>query len=385
MCLKAYKSVIISVDDSYTKALITMKLHLILIGNKFVYNSSLREYVLRNIEKEGHFIDAITYFKDSDNSLFLYLEEQLNGESKLVVITTKKSFSTIGKLICTAIEDNQVLHDGMLIPQKASLFEERSYLLEHKESLLNVIEMDESKKMPTLLLRDTNTQATIHLFEEEEETLINILSPIAQTFEVKFFITKLVDGWLRIDIFSKRYGDISKFIDSVKKLLPNNIIASSNIVVYIIEKLASQGKTISFAESCTGGLLSYYFTRENGASKILEGSLVTYSNALKENWLAVSHETLQENGAVSYDVVREMSEGVVSVSGADYALSISGIAGDGGGTVQKPVGTVYIGVRSHKQSSEKHLQFYGDRNYIQEQSALYAIKMLLLLDKETFF
>ena len=106
---------------------------------------------------------------------------------------------------------------------------------------------------------------------------------------------------------------------------------------------------------------------------------------LKENWLAVTHNALEENGAVSREVVTEMSEGAMNVSSADYTLSISGIAGDGGGTDEKPVGTVFIGARSETAHKEEHLNFSGDRNYVQHQSALYAIKMLLLLDKETFF
>lgn len=362
-----------------------MKLHLIFIGNKFIYNRSLKEYILRDIEKNSDFINSITYFKDSDNSLFLYLEEELNSANKLIVVTTKKYFSTIGKLICTATNDNQILCDGMLIPQKASLFEKGSYLLEYGNSILNVIEMDELKNMPSVLLQEVDTKAIVHFFEEDEDTLKIILTPIAQTYEVKFYVTRIVDGWLRVDVLSKRYGDISKFIQSAKKLLPKNMIVSSNIVLYIIDKLSVYAKKISFAESCTGGLLSYYFTKENGASKVLDGSLVTYSNSLKENWLAVSSDTLKQSGAVSYDVVRQMSEGVVNVSSADYAISISGIAGETGGTQEKPVGTVYIGIRSKNKNIEKHLQFYGDRNYVQEQSVLYAIKMLLLIDKEAFF
>jgi len=363
----------------------TMKLHLIFIGNKFVYNTSLKEYIIRRIESETEFISSITYFKSSDNSVFLYLQEQLNTQEQIIIVTTKKNFSTVGKLICTATSDNQILKDGMLIPQKASLFQERTYLLEHNETVVNVMQIDEGEKMPQLLLVSKETQASVHVFNEEKDTLISILSPISQMYEVNFFVNKKVDGWLRIDIVSKRYGDISKFINGAKKLLPRKLIASENIIHHIIEKLETAEKKISFAESCSGGLLAYYFTRHNGASKILDGSLLTYSNALKENWLAVSHETLSENGAVSSEVVSEMSEGAMNVSSADYTLSISGIAGDGGGSDEKPVGTVYIGVRSKNSHIEEHLLFSGDRNYVQEQSAMYAIKMLLLIDKETFF
>ena len=362
-----------------------MKLHLIFIGNKFVYNSSLKEYVLRRIESESEFISSVTHFKSRDNSLFLYLQERLNSGEKIIIITSKKNFSTVGKLICTATSDNQVLNADMLIPQKVSLFEERSYLLEYNNTIVNVMQIDEGQCMPQILMPSNETQATVHVFEEEKDVLISILTPIAQMYEVTFSVTKEIEGWLRIDISSKRYGDISHFISGVKKLLPKKLIASSNIVAYIIERLSSIGKKISFAESCTGGLLSYYFTKENGASKILDGSLVTYSNDLKENWLAVSNDTLVKYGAVSSDVVEEMSEGVMNVSHADYTLSISGIAGDGGGTKEKPVGTVYVGVRSKLQHIENHLLLNGDRNYVQHQSTLHAIKLLLLIDKETFF
>jgi nicotinamide-nucleotide amidase len=362
-----------------------MKLHLIFIGNKFIYNLALKEYILRQIENNSDFIDSITYFKSSDNSLFLYIEERLNTEEKIIIITNKSNFSTIGKLICTATSDNQVLQDGMLMPQKATLFEERSYLLEYNSALVNVLQIDENEKMPILLMPSKETKASVHIFEEDSDTLVTILSPIAQTFEVSFFVTQIIDGWIKVDISSKRYGDISKFIHAGKKLLPKKLIASSDIVPYIIERLSTLSKRVSFAESCTGGLLTYYFTKNNGASAVLDGSLVTYSNALKENWLAVEHATLVENGAVSEEVVSEMSEGAMNVSNADYTLSVSGIAGDAGGTDEKPVGTVYISARSKERHSEKHLHLNGDRNYVQNQSALYAIKMLLLIDKETFF
>jgi len=362
-----------------------MKLHLIFIGNKFIYNRPLKEYILRNIEQDVNFIDSITFFKESDNSLFLYLEQELNSIDKVLIVTSKQHFSTVGKVICTVTGDNQVLKEGMLIPQKATLFEERSYLLQYNSAIVNVMSMEENEKVPEVLLQVVSTKATIHILDETKEDIKSILTPLAQTYEVNFSVTTYVEGWLRVDISSKKYGDISKFIHAAKNLLPKKLIASANIIEYIIERLSSQNKTITFAESCTGGLLAYYFTKHNGASKILEGSLVTYSNALKENWLAVDHEILESVGAVSAEVVAEMSEGALNVSEADYALSISGIAGDRGGTELKPVGTVYIGVRSSDKHLEKHLHFKGDRNYVQHQSALMAIKMLLLLDRENFF
>jgi nicotinamide-nucleotide amidase len=362
-----------------------MQLHLIFIGNRFIYNKPLQAYIVRNIEHNLNQIDEVRFFKESDNSLFLYLEEVLHSTHQLLIVTSKQNFSTIGKLISTVTEDNQVLKERMLIPQKAIQFEERTYLLQYKSVLVNVMSMEEGEQLPKLLLQRVKQEATIHIFDESKEDLVTILNPLAQTYEVNFGLTSYVDGWLRVDINSKKYGNISKFISAAKNLLPQKLIDAPNIIEYIIEKLSSQGKKITFAESCTGGLLAYYFTKHNGASQILDGSLVTYSNSLKENWLAVEHTVLEREGAVSFEVVAEMSEGALNVSEAHYALSISGIAGDGGGTELKPVGTVYIGARSKEVHIEKHFHFHGDRNYVQQQSALMAVKMLLLLDKVTFF
>jgi len=362
-----------------------MKLHLLFIGNKFIYNKPLQEYIIRNIEQKIDFISSIVYFKENDNSLFLYLESELNSSVNLIIITSKQNFSTVGKLICTVTSDNQVLQDGMLIPKKSSVFEEGSYLLEYQDSAMNVLHIDEMQKLPEILMTKQDSSATIHIFQEEKESSIAMLTPIAQTFDVKIDIVTIVDGWLQVDVSSKKYGNISKFISSAKQLLPHKLIAASNIIHHIIEVLSHQQKKVTFAESCTGGLLSYYFTQQNGASKILDGSLITYSNELKENWLGIANEVIVEHGAVSAEVINEMSEGAINVSHANYSVSISGIAGESGGTDEKPVGTVFIGVRSEDEHKEVRLFLKGDRNYVQHQSALYAIKMLLLIDKKMFF
>jgi len=362
-----------------------MKLHLIFVGNKFIYNKSLKEYILRKVEQKFNFIDSIIYFKESDNSLFLYLEQELNKQVQILVITSKFNFSTIGKLICTATGDNQVLKNNMLIPQKSEVFEAGSYLINHNQSNINVIKIDEMQEMPKILISNDNKNTKIYLFEEDKDSAMIILQPIAQTYDVEIDIIELINGWLIINVISKKYGNISKFLHSAKKLLPQKIIDTDNLAYYIIEVLSKNNKKISFAESCTGGLLSYYFTSTNGASKILDGSLITYSNHLKENWLAVDGEIIRKHGAVSDVVVEQMSEGSLDVSHADYSLSVSGIAGDGGGSVEKPVGTVYIGVRSIDKHKEIKLQLNGDRNYVQAQSVLYAVKSLLLIDKKMFF
>ncbi len=362
-----------------------MQLHLLFMGSKFIYNSILKEYILKKVEEKCEFIASITYFKEGDNSLFLYLEELLHSSKKIVIVTTKNNFSIIGKLISTVTSDNQILKDGILIPSKVKSFKKDTYLLKFDNSLINVISMDERKIIPDILIEYKKNQETINIFNEDRDTALALLNPLAQTYDVSLDIVTLVEGWLKVEIKSKKYGNISNFISSAKKLLPKELIQKSNIIEHIIDILSLKNKKISFAESCTGGLLSYYFTKHNGTSKILDGSLVTYSNELKDNWLGVEQTTLEKYGAVSSEVVAQMSEGAMNVSDADYTLSISGIAGDGGGTQLKPVGTVYIGVRTKTEHKEVLLNLKGDRNYVQNQSVLEAIKMLISIDKEMFF
>ena len=348
-------------------------------------NKPLQRYIIREIERTAGHPDAIFFFHESDNSLFLHLEKEMLSGCSLIIVTTKNSFSVVGKLISTVTADNQVLQDGMLIPSHTEVYEADSYLVRHGKSIVNVMMSAENSALPKVLIEAEQRSAIINIFEEDEESARILLEPLAQTYEVRLQFTTIVRGWLQLQIRSRRYGNIANFISSSKQLLPQKIIGASNIALYIIEQLMHHQKKVTFAESCTGGLIASYFTKESGASNVFEGSLVTYSNALKSNWLAVSDLKLEECGAVSAEVVEEMSEGALNVSYADYALAVSGIAGPDGGTEFKPVGTVFIGVRSKADSRVEKLHFEGDRNYIQEQSMLYAVKMLLLIDKPVFF
>ena len=147
----------------------------------------------------------------------------------------------------------------------------------------------------------------------------------------------------------------------------------------IIIELASQNKTISFAESCTGGRLAAAFTSINGASAVFYGSVVSYSNEIKEAWLGVRKETLKKHGAVSSQCVDEMLQGIVNMTTtikSDYAIAISGIAGPTGGTKDKPVGTVYIGLLTPSKQEVFECLFHGEREEVQEQSTAFAIKKL---------
>jgi nicotinamide-nucleotide amidase len=132
----------------------------------------------------------------------------------------------------------------------------------------------------------------------------------------------------------------------VRRLLGPYIygVEEEELETVIVRLLTERKETLALAESCTGGHIANRITDVPGASAILLAGLVTYSNAAKEKSLGVSAETLARHGAVSEPVAREMAEGARRQTGADYALSVTGIAGPSGGTPEKPVGTVFIGL-----------------------------------------
>jgi nicotinamide-nucleotide amidase len=362
-----------------------MKTHVVYVGKNFQHDHAFRKYIERAIHEKIHNISSINFFNESDNSLFLYLEKVVLDESNILIVTTKSTFSVVGKLICTITSDNQILQDNILLPSKTTLFEEHSYLLQHNSTKINIIQALNSQKLPNILLEDSSRVATCHLFEEDITSAKILLEPLAQTYDVNLYYTNILDGWIEIYIDGSKYGNLNQFIHSAKQLLPSKIIAASNLVAYIVEELIKHNKKITFAESCTGGLIASRFTAISGVSAVFNGSLITYSNSLKSNWLAVNDSEIEKHGVVSEQIVDEMSDGALNVSNSDYAISVSGIAGPDGGSEYKPVGTVYISVRNAKKVTHQRLNLDGDREYIQEQSFLHAIKMLILFDKEIFF
>ena len=145
----------------------------------------------------------------------------------------------------------------------------------------------------------------------------------------------------------------------------------------LANNLSTQNLKVTCAESCTGGLLAANLTRLPGSSAWFDMGFVTYSNEAKQQMLNVKPTTLAHYGAVSEEVVREMALGALIASKADYALSISGIAGPSGGSEEKPVGLVWFGVASKKRIWAEFKVFNGDRDQVRAQAVQHAIQLLL--------
>jgi nicotinamide-nucleotide amidase len=140
--------------------------------------------------------------------------------------------------------------------------------------------------------------------------------------------------------------------------------------------LLAGSKTVGVAESCTGGYISHLLTSIPGSSAYFQGSILSYSNHLKQKLLNVSSADLMNYGAVSDVVVKQMASAASEVLGTDYALSTSGVAGPSGGSPEKPVGLVWIGLKTPKELKAFQFQFSGDRERIIRKSALMALDIL---------
>lgn len=148
--------------------------------------------------------------------------------------------------------------------------------------------------------------------------------------------------------------------------------------VAVGEKLKANGQWITCAESCTGGAIAKAITDIAGSSAYFDRGFVTYSNTAKHELLGVAEATLNAHGAVSEEVVREMAMGALHAARANLALSVSGIAGPDGGSVEKPVGTVWFGfAESSGRVLAKKMQFSGDRDAVRLQATIFALQTAL--------
>lgn len=144
----------------------------------------------------------------------------------------------------------------------------------------------------------------------------------------------------------------------------------------VVELLAAEGKTLTCAESCTGGLLSGRIINVPGVSKVYKAGFVTYSNEAKHELIGVQESTLKKYGAVSPETAREMAEGAARRANADVSVAVTGIAGPDGGTEEKPVGLVYISCSVKGKVTVKKYLFSGSRSKIRESTVAAALTLL---------
>ncbi len=207
-------------------------------------------------------------------------------------------------------------------------------------------------------LIDGQTNPTIATYAKEGEVTVRVSARVSQGENAVQILEPVIEE-IRKRIGNCLYSEKDQPLD----LVAANLLLENNI-------------TLAAAESCTGGLISETLTNVPGISKIFMGGAVTYSNEAKEEYLGVKHQTLTAHGAVSRETAREMAEGVRKRLKTDIGVSITGIAGPDGGTPEKPVGLVYIGLASEKGTITKELRLQGNRRRIRAITALNVFDMI---------
>ena len=217
--------------------------------------------------------------------------------------------------------------------------------------------------------------ALAKLIEEWEENL-------PENMHLAYLPNLITGVKLRLSIYGgvreEQERLITKQLEKLKAILGDSLysLEEDSLQEYIGKILSRHGKTVSCAESCTGGMISSLFTSVPGSSEYFLGSVTSYANSVKQNVLGVPASIISSHGAVSSECVAAMAEGVRRITGSDFSVATSGIAGPGGGSEEKPVGLVWIGVSSQMGTETFRMVFKGDRKRNIERFAANALDKL---------
>ncbi len=262
-----------------------------------------------------------------------------------------------GKTVIVLPGPPRELNHMFLHEVKPYLLEKSGYII--KSNLIKVFGIGESKLEHLLM----------DFIEKQENPT---LATYASTGEVSLRVTakaKNEEEALKL---------LAPIVEEICDQIGDNIysIDGQTMPEVVCALLKKENKKIAFAESCTGGMLSSMIVDIPGSSEVLDMTVVSYSNDSKIQTLGVSKETLEKYGAVSRETVVEMAQGILNISKADISVSTTGIAGPGGGTVEKPVGLVYVCLHDGKKQYVRELKFKRERNYNRIYTCLHALDML---------
>ena len=329
---------------------------ILFIGKEWKFKNELKNQLFRYISA-----DKIEYQNSFDISF--------SPKEDTLIVTNTHTYPLVTRIISTILNQNVIVKDNQIIPEN-SKFSKNSFLVKIDNYEINVILLE--KEIPEIFII-TPEYELINIFNMDKELTKMLIDPILNPRKIDYTLIENEGGF--IELYTE---PLEK---KIKQEILNKIpfIIFGNIFEHIIKTLPP--KKITFAESCTGGLIASTLTKYSGSSSCFDGSVVTYANEIKHEWLGVSLDTLKHYGAVSEQTVKEMLLGAIEISKANWAIAVSGIAGPTGGTPQKPVGTVYIGVANEKELKIEHHLFKGDRNYIQYQAMMNGIRMFINFSK----
>ncbi|MCI6988084.1 MAG: CinA family protein [Campylobacter sp.] len=364
-----------------------MRNFLLIVGNDLKLGSEFTAHLLKLYIKKFGEIDEIKFIEKNNTFLPEIIKDITKEKTNLTIFASSQSYHVVSKIIATLSGDLLELKEfANLTPSRASVVEDGSFLIRLNGSNINLLKTDPLGEIPPFLIKPIKNFSDFYVFDYEIDELRQTLNPLATTYNVSLVFSKFSAFLTLVRVYQNEYADGSEFIKQAKFRLNSQIITQKNFIAFIANKLKLNNAKITFAESCTGGMAAARLCDISGASDVFDGSVVTYANEIKHLWLNVSQNTLDSYGAVSKECVEEMLRGALTLSGASFALAISGVAGPTGGSASKPVGTVFIGVAQNGSDSiVRRFHISGDRTSVRIESVNIAFSLLLMLRGDLFF
>ncbi len=284
--------------------------------------------------------------------------------------------------VCEVIQNKRGSAPGMIFHKKDTIFISMPGVPYEMKGMVenSVIPMLKNKYELPYIIHSTILTAGIG-----ESALAEVIKEFEYSLPAEIKLAYLPNyGMVRLRLSTSGFDEIKTranldtYFNELRSLVKEYMVTDvdDSMPVFIGKLLKSKNKTISTAESCTGGYIAHLITSIPGSSDYFQGSIVSYSNAVKQKILGVQEETLNNYGAVSEETVTEMLKGLLGKMNTDYGIAVSGIMGPGGGSEEKPVGTVWMAVGNleNHQCQKLNLRFKRERNI--EVASMMALNFL---------
>lgn len=360
-----------------------MKHLLFIIGDELLIHPNYKNYILQSYKAKFKELNDIKTLSKNDKNLPFLLENLIKEYDYITIFVDDENYATLAKIIATLNADSLSLNEGILMPSKLLHSAKNSFLNRVQNCKINVLKSDVNEELPELLGELNFDYTYFYLINIDKDSATLLLETLTKSHEVWIQASEILSTLVLFKAYASQYGELEAFMSAVNKLFSQKIILEEPIE-FIASKLIQKNLKISFAESCTAGLCASNLASMSGISQIFEGSLVTYSKRLKNEWLGVDKSVLENGGVYSEKCVYFMLKGIFKTTKTDFALAISGVAsGVDEGT---KAGKIYIGAM-YKDGSflQESLELKGNRNFIREQASLASFKLLLDLKPEIFF
>lgn len=359
---------------------------LLILGEDIKINTPFLNYIFISYVSNFGELGDVKFIDKNDKNIIEDIINLAKYYKFITIFSSDENYHFIAKILASLNDDLlEVKFESTLVPTLATSFDKDSFLVNLNDCEINLIKATPLNKIPKFLINKKNDDLKFYIYGFKFDDVKSVFKEFEVKFNTEISLTRYSKFVIFVKAINKKFSDLNGLKDEVKNTFINRIIFDENLVQFIVHKLKNANLKLSFAESCSCGLIASKIGEISGVSEVFDGSLVTYSNEIKHLWLEVENEVLSEFGAVSKECVSQMLKGVLKTSGSNFALAISGVAGPSGGSLEMPVGTVIIGASNQQKQIVEKFLIKGDRNYIRNESVNIAFSLLLEVGNEVFF